>query len=60
MILCQSMHWPALPWPTASTGFDDVDLYRDGEQLETFKSGYALATMHRRFPGVAMRGVVLV
>ncbi|WP_262777895.1 nuclease-related domain-containing protein [Brevibacterium permense] len=40
--------------------FDNADLYRDGEQLETFKLGYALSEMQRRFPGVAMRGVVVM
>ena len=44
----------------AHIGDSRIYLYRDGEQLESFKLGYALSEMQRRFPGVAMRGVVVV
>lgn len=40
--------------------FDNEELYRDGVKLEPFKLGYALAEMRRRFPGLAMSGVVVM
>lgn len=40
--------------------FDNIDLYRDGTQLDAFKLGYAVADMRSRFPGLEIAGVVLM
>lgn len=40
--------------------FDNLDLYRDGQELEPFKLGYSLTAMRGQFPGLQIVGVVLM
>lgn len=40
--------------------FDNVDLYRDGVQMDPFKLGFAVTAVRNRFPNLNVSGVVLI